>query len=140
MDFDSLADELFYLMTQFSRASFQEHSRNFATGEMAILYYLNKIQNGASAGDICSYMNVTTGRIASALNSLEKKNYIQRKSHNEDKRKVIVYITESGRKYIISHYENGLTLSQGMLDVLGEEDAKELIRLMRKTMNYDNAD
>lgn len=140
MNFDSLADELFYLMTQFSRDSFQEHSRNFATGEMAILYYLNKIQNGASAGDICSYMNVTTGRIASALNSLERKNYIQRKNHDVDKRKVIVYITDSGRKYIISHYENGLMLSQGMLDILGENDAKELIRLMRKTMNYDDAD
>lgn len=135
MEYNSLADELFYILSQLSKSPFQEHSRNFATGELAILFYLNKIQNGATAGDICNYMQVTTGRIASALNSLEKKKYIQRKSHDEDKRKVVVYITDSGREYIIEHYENGITLTQSVLDNLGEDDAKELIRLIKKTMN-----
>ena len=135
MDYNSLADELFYMLSQFSKSPFQEHSRNFATGELAILFYLNKIQNGATAGDICNYMQVTSGRIASALNSLEKKKYIQRKNHDNDKRKVIVYITESGREYIIEHYENGITLTQSVLDNLGENDARELIRLMKKSMN-----
>lgn len=135
MLYDSLADELFYILSQFSKNPFQEHSRNFATGEMSILYYLDKIQDGATAGDICNYMQVTTGRVASALNSLEKKHYIQRRNHDIDKRKVIVYITESGKEYILENYQNGITLAEDILSNLGEEDAKELIRLIKKSLN-----
>ena len=68
MEHDSLVDELFAIMREFSKVPFQEQSRNFATGEMAILFYLNSIQDGATAGDICNYLQVTTGRIASAMN------------------------------------------------------------------------
>ena len=134
MKFDSLADELFYILSQFSKAPAQEHPRNFATGEMAILYYLDRIQNGATAGEICNYMQVTTGRIASALNSLEKKHYIQRQSHDDDKRKVIVYITNPGKQYILENYETGIMLANSILQNLGEEDAKEFIRLIRKSL------
>ncbi len=135
MEYNSLADELFYILAQFSKNPLQEHPRNFATGEMAILYYLNTIRNGATAGEICNYMQVTTGRIASALNSLERKKYIERKNHDDDKRKVIVYITEPGREYIIENYESGIVLAKSILDSLGEEDARELIRLIRKSLN-----
>ena len=80
-------------------------------------------------------MQVTTGRVASALNSLEKKRYIQRRNHDIDKRKVIVYITESGKEYILENYQSGITLAEDILSNLGEEDAKELIRLIKKSLN-----
>ena len=80
-------------------------------------------------------MQVTTGRVASALNSLEKKRYIQRKNHNTDKRKVIVYITDTGKEYILENYKSGITLAEDILSNLGEDDAKELIRLIKKSLN-----
>ena len=135
MEYESLADELFHIMSQFSKKPFQEQPRNFATGEMAILFYLNSIQNGATAGDICNYLKVTTGRIASALNSLEKKHFIERRSHEEDKRKITVYITSSGKEYILQNYEDGIVITQNILNNLGEEDAKEFIRIMKKLMD-----
>lgn len=135
MEYKSLADELFQLMSQFSKLPFQEQPRNFATGEMAILFYLNSIQDGATAGEICNYLKVTTGRIASALNSLEKKHFIQRMNHADDRRKITVYITPSGREYILQNYENGLVITQNALENLGEDDAKELIRIMKKLMD-----
>ena len=135
MEYESLADELFHIMSQFSKKPFQEQPRNFATGELAILFYLNSIQNGATAGDICNYLKVTTGRIASALNSLEKKHFIERRSHEEDKRKITVYITSSGKEYILQNYEDGIVITQNILNNLGEEDAKEFIRIMKKLMD-----
>ena len=135
MEHDSLVDELFAIMREFSKVPFQEQSRNFATGEMAILFYLNSIQDGATAGDICNYLQVTTGRIASALNSLEKKNFIQRKTHEKDKRKVKVCITSYGRDYVLQNYDNGIVISRNVLENLGEEDTKEFIRIVKKLMN-----
>ena len=135
MEHDSLVDELFAIMREFSKVPFQEHSRNFATGEMAILFYLNSIQDGATAGDICNYLQVTTGRIASALNSLEKKNFIQRKTHEKDKRKVKVCITSYGRDYVLQTYDNGRVISRNVLENLGEEDTKEFIRIVKKLMD-----
>ena len=135
MEYESLADELFHIMCQFSKIPCQEQPRNFATGEMAILFYLNSIQDGATAGEICNYLKVTTGRIASALNSLGKKHFIQRMSHADDRRKITVYITSSGREYILQNYEDGLIVTQNALENLGEDDAKELIRIMKKLMD-----
>ena len=102
---------------------------------MAILFYLNSIQDGATAGDICNYLQVTTGRIASALNSLEKKNFIQRKAHEKDKRKVKVCITYYGRDYVLQNYDNGIVISRNVLENLGEEDTKEFIRIVKKLMD-----
>ena len=135
MQHDSLVHELFAIIRQYSQVPFQEHSRNFATGEMAILFYLNSIQDGATAGDICNYLQVTTGRIASALNSLEKKNFIQRKTHEKDKRKVKVCITSYGRDYVLQNYDNGIVISKNVLENLGEKDTKEFIRIVKKLMD-----
>lgn len=132
MEYRSLADELFSIMQEFSKVPMQEHPRNFATGELAILFYLNSIQNGATAGEICNYLQVTTGRVASALKSLERKQLIQRKIHESDRRKVTVCITTSGKQYILENYENGIIITQNALDYLGEKDAKELIRIIKK--------
>lgn len=66
---------------------------------------------------------------------MEKKHFIERRSHEEDKRKITVYITSSGKEYILQNYEDGIVITQNILNNLGEEDAKEFIRIMKKLMD-----
>lgn len=70
------------------------------------------------------------------LNSLETKGFIERKKSDEDRRRVVVCITESGREeacqkmgYIRNEY-------QGLFKILGRKDTEELIRLLGIVLSY----
>ena len=58
-------------------------------GERAILAFLEQ-KNEVNAGDISSFLNVSTARIAVLLKNLEKKDLIKKSSSQTDKRKTIV--------------------------------------------------
>ena len=63
------------------------------------------------------------------LSPKTKKKYIVRTIGTDDRRKVLVSLTESGRRHIDKVYSSSLARSAGMLDLLGEEDAHDLLRL-----------
>ncbi|WP_153795522.1 MarR family winged helix-turn-helix transcriptional regulator, partial [Paenibacillus polymyxa] len=72
-----------------------------------------------------------TGRIATALKSLEKKGLVVRRTDANDKRKVIVFITDLGKQFMIDRYNEGVAWSEKILRKLDEQDAKEFIRLIK---------
>ena len=81
-------------------------------------------------------LHVVPGRMTDILKSLENKGFIKRCKDNEDRRKVNVFLTEEGkieakekRKYITEEY-------RGLFEILGEEDTKELIRLLKIVLSY----
>lgn len=76
-------------------------------------------------------MSVSTGRVATALKSLEKKGLVVRRTDVNDKRKVIVFITDSGKQFMIDRHKEGITWTENVLRKLDEQDAKELIRLIK---------
>jgi DNA-binding MarR family transcriptional regulator len=69
--------------------------------------------------------------VATALKSLEKKGLVVRRTDVNDKRKVIVFITDSGKQFMIDRYNEGIAWTENVLRKLDEEDAKELIRLIK---------
>lgn len=103
-----------------------------AKGEMAVLIYLIDEKNGANALDISQRFRVNTSRVAAILNSLSKKNYIERKPDPLDKRKIQVFITSKGRQFGEEKREYVLTCIERMLELLGEEDTREYLRIMKK--------
>ena len=80
-------------------------------------------------------MNSSKGRISAILNSLEKKGEIIREIDKDNRRNIIVNITESDRKHIISELADGYSIIAKALEKMGEEDTKELIRLMNKSFS-----
>lgn len=104
-------------------------------GERAILVFLEQ-KKEVSAGDISSFLNVSTARIAVLLKNLEKKDLIKKSSSQTDKRKTIVRLTEKGKK-------NCRTLKKSLIEkinnfflFLGEEDTKNFLRLTQKMKEY----
>lgn len=104
-------------------------------GERAILAFLEQ-KKEVNAGDISSFLNVSTARIAVLLKNLEKKDLIKKSSSQTDKRKTIVCLTEKGK-------ENCRTLKKSLIEklnnfflFLGEEDTKNFLRLTQKMKEY----
>ena len=50
----------------------------------------------------------------------------------EDRRRILVDLTEAGREQAKKHYEMIMNITVNMLQYLGEEDATELVRIMKK--------
>lgn len=138
MDYKALAEELFHVMTRTAKLPFQKKVDDLSHGERKILGYLTFGKNGVPSGDLSEKLDLTTPRVASALNSLAKKGYIERNRDENDKRMVIVSITESGKSYMLEEYNNLILMMQQTLEKLGEKDALEFIRIIKRIQEITN--
>ncbi len=134
MDYRALAAELFEWKSKAPHPPFRNIPKETSHGEMGILIYLLAHQDGASAGDLSKWLCITTGRVATALKSLEKKKFIQRRGDDDDKRRVRVHITDAGRAFAHERYEEALSGMEKILRQLGEHDAKEFVRITKRIM------
>ena len=69
------------------------------------------------------------------LKSLENKGMIVRNSNLTDKRRVHVFITDTGKELVHEKHLEGIARMEKVLEKLGEEDAKEFIRLIKKVIS-----
>ncbi|WP_342414907.1 MarR family winged helix-turn-helix transcriptional regulator [Paenibacillus sp. FSL R10-2782] len=130
MDYKTLATELFEYIVKKHKPSLEERG-HYSRGEMGILICLNLNKGGVTSGHLSEYLSVSTGRVATALKSLEKKGLVVRHTDVTDKRKVIVFITDSGKQFMIDKYNEGIAWTESILRKLDEQDAKEFIRLIK---------
>jgi len=128
--YDELAVTLLENMKVLFKAKMHQRVNDAIGGEVFGLQYI--AMNGGSVlpGDISSEMNVSSARVAAALNNLENKGLITRRTDKNDRRKVIVEITEDGRIHVEKHWNNIIDGTAKLLELLGENDAREYVRIM----------
>jgi len=98
-------------------------------GEMAVLRLLSQEEGGMHAGAIACTLRMTTSRIAAVLNSLEKKNMINRLSDPQDKRRVFVSLTQTGKETCLRRRGEAKAHLTALLSHLSREDAETFVRL-----------
>lgn len=132
MDFEQMAQE--YLETMFYMRKVNSHKEihDSVHGENFVLFFIS--QNGGKVipSDISNEMGISSARVAAALNSLEKKGLIIRKIDTEDRRRILIDLTDSGREQVNSHFRMVMNMVKNMLQYLGENDAREFIRIMKR--------
>ena len=60
-------------------------------------------EGNRTMGEIANDLRITVGNLTTAINRLIKKGYVERKRIEEDRRVVVVYLTESGKKVFDEH-------------------------------------
>nr|WP_305145035.1 MarR family winged helix-turn-helix transcriptional regulator [Anaerotignum propionicum] len=101
-------------------------------GENFVLLFISQRGGKVIPSDISNEMGISTARVAAALNSLEKKGLIIRRIDAEDRRRILIDLTDSGMEQVKNHYSMVLNMVKNMLHFLGEKDAKEFIRIMKR--------
>lgn len=101
-------------------------------GEMAIMQYLNESQGTVMPTMISDYLHLSTARVANALKSLEKKRYIHRSHDMQDRRRVTVSLTPLGKQIAQENLDDTLEKINELMHDMGDQDADEFIRLMKK--------
>jgi|HigsolmetaAR203D_1030402.scaffolds.fasta_scaffold00354_1 DNA-binding MarR family transcriptional regulator len=132
MDYSRLAEEVFDSIRRHKCRPFPDEPRELTHGEMGILMYLTHHRDGVPAGELSRWLRITTGRVATALNSLERKRFIERRRDDGDRRRVLVHVTEAGRAFALKRHEEAKRGMECLLRKLGERDAKEFVRILKR--------
>lgn len=117
---------------------FQKKVGDITQGEKRILGFLASQGDGLTAGELSKKLLFSTPRIASVLKSLEKKGFIERVRDPNDKRVVVVHLTETGKSFVIEEHNKAMLMLEEILKQLGEQDTKELIRIMSRIADIRN--
>ncbi len=136
MLYDDLAAEL--VKYQFILLRNKDSNRgniDLLRGKKRVMGYLIEVEDGVTPSKLCKFMDVSSARITSILNKLEEHGEIIRIPDKDDKRKKIVYLSEQGRKSGLAQQKKYIEDSSKMLRALGEYDAKEHVRIMKKIYN-----
>lgn len=132
MDYERLAKE--YMETMFLMHKHKSHKQisDSMHGERVMLYFISKNEGKVIPSEISNEMGITSARVAAALNGLEGKGLIIRKIDGDDRRRILIELTEAGRAKVQEETQEMIKRTAGMLEYLGEEDAQHFIRIMKK--------
>ncbi len=140
MDYERMA--LTYMETMYQMRKRHSHKQinDSMHGENFVLFFISRNDGKVIPSDISNEMGITSARVAAALNSLEAKGMIVRRIDAEDRRRILIEITESGKEQAHKQYRMIMSMVIHMLEHLGEEDSLEFIRIMKKlaSMEPDN--
>jgi len=93
---------------------------------------------GALLGEMGDYLCVSKAAISQMLGSLESRRLITREADPENRRTIIVKLTEKGREVIERSERLFDSEISKMIDRFGEKDTKEIIRLIYKFVDIVN--
>ena len=108
--------------------SFLEDNRGMYT----ILKFIHEADKDVLAGDISKSLNISTARVAVALTSLKKRNFIEKIKSNDDARKTIVKITDIGKTALEERQNKIIKNITDLLNKLSNRDSKILLEIITK--------
>ncbi len=132
MDYEALAEEL--LKEMFALRGVQPHEdiSEAMRGEMFVLRFIFMCGAPVRPSEISAAIKRSTARVAATLNALERKGLVTREIDPSDRRQILVTLTNAGKEEMERRRCEMLRMAAGMLERLGERDARELVRLIRR--------
>lgn len=85
---------------------------------------------------VAKVLMVTTGTLTISVNSLVKKGFVERTRSEEDRRVVLISLTEKGRKAFRDHQKFHEEMVSAVLDRLTEEEQQVLEKAMHNLSDF----
>lgn len=136
-----LTHDLFQIMKQFPRLKLRPSSyKGMTRSEFELLgilaIYLDDEDKAPTVTELSNLLQITPAGVTHMINSLEESGCIERLRDQNDRRVVLIGLTDKGietAKGLISEVQDHLI---GLVNHLGEKDSKSLIRLMTQMIDY----
>ena len=118
-----------YYMEAFSQLT------EFLQGELYVLHFLSQNRGMEINPSILSdKLHMSRPRITAALTALRNKGYVETAMSEDDRRRILVILTNEGLTFIENKQKNVERNFGLFVEGLGEENATELIRLVELTV------
>ena len=99
-------------------------------GLSVIMFEISDGNNTPSG--LAKKLNITTARIARALNTLESKCYIERINDENDKRKTYIKLTDIGEKYLKKEKNCRDKFLENIIKGLSDDELESFINIFEK--------
>lgn len=103
-------------------------------GLYVILRIIDISETEVVAGDISNKLGISTARVAVALATLERKNWIKKHKSKVDARKTVVELTDLGKEVLIARGQELVEIIKMFLDKLKDEEVLQLMNIVKKTL------
>jgi DNA-binding MarR family transcriptional regulator len=101
-------------------------------GEGFVLKYLASRTSAALPTELSEALHSSTARISSILGVLEKKGLVVREIDRDNRRNILVTLTDKGREQAALQEREMRNYMERTLVTLGEADTREFVRLIRR--------
>lgn len=89
-------------------------------------------ESSINISEVQSELHITKSAISQRMNSLEKKGFIERKINTEDRRKIVVTLTQTGKDILKETKKSANDNLNKIISHLGEKNIKQLISLLNQ--------
>ena len=120
-----------HVMDVEAQAVITEEFKDITNNDMHIIEAVG-IDEPRNMSEIAKRLCGTVGTRTTNMNGLEKKGYIRRKRSTEDKRVVLVTLTERGRKAFFHHRDFHKNMIKSVVVGLDEDEKRLLYRCLVK--------
>ncbi len=110
------------------------HGLHLATAQA--LSVLEGSDNPLTPNEIGEHLHLTSGTVTTVIDSLEKRGLVERQPHPEDRRKVLVSITDAGRAMLDRYLPEAVAIQTAMLGGLNDEELQTLSELLIRALRY----
>lgn len=121
-----------------TKAVITEEFKDITNNDMHIIEAIG-IHEKRNMSQIAKNLAVTVGTLTVNMNSLEKKGYIVRERSAEDKRVVLVTLTEKGRKAFFHHRDFHKAMIRSAIKGLDEGEMDALMNCLTKLNTFFEA-
>lgn len=114
---------------QEKKAIITEEFKDLSNNDMHVIEAVG-LGEGKNMTSIARELKITVGSLTTAMNSLVKKQYVERYRSKKDRRVVFVKLTDKGVKAYRHHEEYHRQIAQAILDRLDEEELSVLLKTL----------
>ena len=117
------------------RAIRTEEYKDVTTNDMHVMEAIG-IQEAKNMTSVAKSLEVTTGTLTIAVNSLVKKGYVERVRSEEDRRVVLVSLSEKGKKAYLPHQQFHQQMIASILETLDGQEQQVLEKALQKLNQF----
>lgn len=112
-----------------AKAIITDEFRDITNNDMHVIEAIG-LEGGRNMSSVAKRLNITVGSLTTAVNHLVKKQYVDRSRSEEDRRVVLVKLTEKGIAAFRHHAEYHRQMTEAVLEKLDEEDMPVLMKVL----------
>jgi DNA-binding MarR family transcriptional regulator len=111
----------------------KEDEMNLAS--FTLLYYIKEHNGDLSGEKIRNELSVTKPAVSQMLASLEKKGFLTRETNKENRRCIVLSLTEKGTRFIEKTEKETDKRLAGIISRFGKNDTRSLITLINRFLS-----
>lgn len=130
-----LLQQLDRYLQNFRRSGiYKRNKTKLSDADIMILFCVGfcDVNQQIKLSDVAKTLQVTLPAVTHKVNDLESKKMIEKTTSTKDLRVTYIKLTQAGKQYVESLQDDYYEPLEILMNHLGEEDTKELIRLLKK--------